>query len=122
MYVFLFVYGVVKWVFIVGGGDGGILCEVVWYFVDYVMQVEIDVVVVEMVKEFLFNYFVGVYDDFCLDLVIVDVMDYVCDLLMEFDVIIVDSIDFIGFGEVFFIDDFYVYVKRCFFVNGIIVI
>ena len=56
-------HGSVQRVLIVGGGDGGILREVVRHPVIQVTQVEIDEAVVEMAKEYLPNHSAGAYDD-----------------------------------------------------------
>lgn len=47
IYVLLLVYGYVKYVLIIGGGDGVMLCEVIWYKnVELITMVEIDAGVV----------------------------------------------------------------------------
>lgn len=123
IYVLIFVYGVVWCVLIIGGGDGGMLCEVVKYkSVEWIIMVEIDGIVVDMCKEFLFNYFQGVFDDLWLNLVIDDGMCFVVIMEECFDVIIFDFIDLIGFGEVLFFENFYQVCWCCLNEGGILVI
>lgn len=114
-------HGRVQRVLIVGGGDGGILREVLRHPIDRVTQVEIDEAVVEMAKAYLPKHSAGAYDDERLDLVIADGMDFVRDCTSEFDVVIVDSTDPIGPGEVLFTDDFYGHAKRCLTEGGVLV-
>jgi spermidine synthase len=75
--------------------------------VEHITQVEIDAAVVEMSKQYLPNHSQGAYDDPRLDLVIADGMAYVRETDAQFDVIISDSTDPIGPGEVLFTQDFY---------------
>ena len=114
-------HGSVQRVLIIGGGDGGILREVLRHYVGHVTQVEIDEAVVEMAKQYLPNHSAGAYDDDRLNLVIADGMDFVRRCDEEFDVIIVDSTDPIGPGEVLFTDDFYAQAKRCLTEGGVLV-
>lgn len=49
-------------VLIIGGGDGGVLWEVVkYFFVELVVQCEIDEDVIEVFKKFLFGMVVGFF-------------------------------------------------------------
>jgi spermidine synthase len=114
-------HGNVKRVLIVGGGDGGILREVVRHDIEAVTQVEIDRAVVDMAKEFLPNHSAGAYDDPRLNLVIADGMDFVRTSTETFDAIIVDSTDPIGPGEVLFTNDFYALAKARLDAGGVIV-
>lgn len=114
-------HGSVERVLIVGGGDGGILREVLRHAVDHVTQVEIDKAVVEMAQEYLPNHSAGAYDDDRLELVIADGIDFVRDCTSEFDVVIVDSTDPIGPGEALFTDDFYGHAKRSLAEGGVLV-
>ena len=113
-------HGCVKRVLIIGGGDGGILREVLRHDVDHVTQVEIDKAVVEMAIEYLPNHSAGAYDDPRLNLVIADGMDFVRDSSDTFDVVIVDSTDPIGPGEVLFSSDFFAFAKQRMTHGGVI--
>ena len=101
-------HGKARRVRIVGGGDGGMLREVCRHqSVEHITQVEIDASVVEMSKQHLPKHSQGAYDDPRLELVIADGMRYVREASDTFDVIISDSTDPIGPGEVLFTQDFY---------------
>lgn len=114
-------HGAAKKILIIGGGDGGILREVVKHkTVTDITMIEIDAAVVEMSKEFLPSISNGAFDDSRLNLVIADGMDYVKNCTEKFDVIITDSTDPIGPGEILFTDDFYSAAKNCLDKDGII--
>ncbi|MDX1604543.1 MAG: polyamine aminopropyltransferase [Candidatus Competibacterales bacterium] len=101
-------HGRARRVLIVGGGDGGMLREVTRHAsVEHITQVEIDRAVIEMSREYLPAHSRGAFDDPRLELVIADGMDYVRCSDAVFDVIISDSTDPIGPGEVLFSRDFY---------------
>jgi spermidine synthase len=109
----IFAHGEAKRVLIIGGGDGGMLREVLRHDkVQHVTMVEIDSAVIDMAKEYLPNHSAGAFDDERADIVIADGMDYVRETEDRFDVIISDSTDPIGPGEVLFSDDFYAQCKR----------
>jgi len=114
-------HGSVQRVLIIGGGDGGILREVVRHPIEHVTQVEIDKAVVDMAIEFLPNHSAGAYDDSRFNLVIADGMDFVRESTEKFDAIIVDSTDPIGPGEVLFSEDFYHLAKQRLSDGGVLV-
>ena len=115
-------HGAAKRVLIIGGGDGGMLREVRKHrSVESITMVEIDGTVVEMCKEFLPNHSKGAYDDPRLNLVIDDGMNFVATTTEKFDVIISDSTDPIGPGEVLFSENFYQACRRCLNDGGILV-
>ena len=117
----LFSHGQVRRVLIIGGGDGGMLREVLRHPVEQVTQVEIDHAVIDMAKEYLPNHSAGAYEDSRLRLVIADGMDFVNNTGEQFDVVICDSTDPIGPGEVLFSENFYAQAKRCLAPGGILV-
>ena len=118
----LLAHGKAKQVLIVGGGDGGMLREVLKHrSVEQVTMVEIDSAVIEMAKEYLPNHSQGAFDDPRANIVIADGMDFVRDTGQRFDVIISDSTDPIGPGEILFTDDFYAQCKRILNPGGIVV-
>jgi len=97
-----------KRVLIIGGGDGGILREVLKHSsVESVTQVEIDRAVVDMCVEFFPNHSRGAFDDPRLNLVIDDGAAFIESNTATYDVIITDSTDPIGPGEVLFESTFY---------------
>ncbi len=118
-HVSLFAHGSAKRVLIIGGGDGGMLREVLKHNVEQVTQVEIDQAVVDMAIEYLPNHSQGAYDNSRLELVIADGMDFVRNTEQKYDVIISDSTDPIGPGEVLFTESFYELAKRCLNPGGI---
>ena len=118
----LMAHGKVKRVLIIGGGDGGMLREVCKHdSVEHITQVEIDDQVVEMCKEYLPNHSAGAYDDPRVNIVIDDGINFVRECKDRFDVIISDSTDPIGPGDVLFTSVFYENCKRCLNEGGILV-
>lgn len=104
----LFAHGAARRVLIIGGGDGGLLREVVKHpSVEQVVQVEIDASVVDMARTWFPDHSRGAFDDPRLELVIADGAAFVREARQPFDVILVDSTDPIGPGEVLFTNDFY---------------
>jgi spermidine synthase len=115
-------HGLAKRVLIIGGGDGGILREVCKHdSVEHITMVEIDGTVVDMCREFLPNHSSGAFEDPRLNLVIDDGMRFVATCEDKFDVIISDSTDPIGPGEVLFSENFYQACRRCLNDGGILV-
>lgn len=115
-------HGAVKNVLIIGGGDGGILREVLQHkSVEKVTMVEIDGAVVEMCTKYLPNHSAGSFNSPRLNLVIADGADFVRTTKDKFDIVIVDSTDPIGPGEVLFRFDFYKACKDLMTPGGIIV-
>ena len=115
-------HGSARHVLIIGGGDGGMAREVLKHQgVDRVTMVEIDAGVVDMSKRHLPSLSAGAFDNPRLDLVITDGAKYVAETADRFDVIIVDSTDPIGPGEVLFTAAFYADCKRCLNPGGIVV-
>lgn len=118
----LLAHGAVKRVLIIGGGDGGMLREVCKHAsVEHITQVEIDGQVVDMCKEFLPNHSAGAYDDPRVNIVIDDGANFVRECKDKFDVIISDSTDPIGPGDVLFTTDFYEDCKNCLAEGGVLV-
>jgi spermidine synthase len=110
----LLAHGKPRQVLIVGGGDCGIAEEVLKHeSVERLTQVEIDASVVEFSKRHFPEFTRPVLGNARFDLVIADGMDYVAGTDRRFDVIIVDSTDPLGPGEVLFSERFYVACKRC---------
>lgn len=118
----IFAHGAVRRVLIIGGGDGGMAREVLRHQgVEHVTMVEIDAGVVDFSKEYLPTLSQGAFDDPRLDLVIADGADFMRAEGAVFDVIIVDSTDPVGPGEVLFTDTFYGHARRRLAPGGIIV-
>ncbi|HUS53017.1 MAG TPA: polyamine aminopropyltransferase [Thermohalobaculum sp.] len=118
----LLAHGAARRVLIIGGGDGGMAREVLRHRdVEHVTMVEIDAGVVEFSKQYLPSLSAGAFDDPRLNLVIDDGAAFVRDSSARFDVIISDSTDPIGPGEVLFTDSFYGHVKNRLATGGIFV-
>lgn len=122
VHVPLFAHPAPKRVLIIGGGDGGILREVLRHKnVEHVTQVEIDGSVIDMCKEYFPKHSSGAFDDPRANIVIADGKEFVAQCQDTFDVIISDSTDPIGPGEVLFTSDFYQDEKTCLTPGGIMV-
>ena len=116
----LFAHGNAKDVLIIGGGDGGLLREVLRHpEVERAVQVEIDQAVIDMCVEYLPLHSNGAYDNPKAEIVIGDGIDYVQSCERQFDVILSDSTDPIGPGEVLFTSPFYEGIKRCLKPGGV---
>lgn len=115
-------HGGVERVLIIGGGDGGMLEEVLKHRgVKQAVQVEIDASVVDFAKTHLRAICGKAYEDPRAELVIADGLKYVAETDRRFDLIIVDSTDPVGPGEVLFTERFYADCKDCLASGGILV-
>lgn len=94
---------------IVGGGDGGILREVLKHDVEHVDMVEIDRTVVDYCITHMptLNNAGAIYKDPRAELVIEDAFEFIKREKRKYDVIMVDSTDPVGAGEVLFSNTFY---------------
>ncbi len=108
-------------VLIIGGGDGGMAREALRHPVERVTMVEIDAGVVEFSKRYLPMISDGAFEDPRLDLRIADGAEFVRGQEAAYDVIIVDSTDPVGPGEVLFSEHFYGQCRRALREGGIIV-
>ncbi|MEM9198918.1 MAG: polyamine aminopropyltransferase [Pseudomonadota bacterium] len=115
-------HGAAREVLVIGGGDGGMAREVLRHAsVERCTMVEIDRGVVDLCTLHMPSISDGVFDNPRLDLVIADGAAFVAQTDRRFDIVIVDSTDPIGPGEVLFTDSFYGKAKRCLAPGGIIV-
>ncbi|QDH16930.1 polyamine aminopropyltransferase [Swingsia samuiensis] len=112
-----------KRVLIIGAGDGGVLRRVLQHdTVEKAVMVEIDGAVIELSKKHLPNIAGDAWNDPRAEVIVGDGIDYVAKAKdASFDVIIVDSTDPIGVGEVLFTDEFYRDCARILSDEGIIV-
>jgi len=117
----LFAHGAAKRVLIIGGGDGGILEEVLKHPVERVVMVEIDDRVIEVSTEWLPSICGRAFADQRTHLLVDDGARFVAETDERFDVVIVDSSDPIGPAEVLFASPFYSACKRCLTADGIMV-
>ena len=115
-------HGKVRQVLIVGGGDGGMLEEALKHkSLERATLVEIDPQVIEFSRKHLGKICGGAFDDPRTEVVIADGVDYVANCEARFDLIITDSTDPIGPGEVLFTERYYDACKRCLAPGGILV-
>lgn len=115
-------HGKVKSLLIIGGGDGGMLREVCRHQgIERIVQVEIDAKVIEMCRQFLPDHSQGAFDDARVEIVIDDGLKYLLRSGEQFDVIISDSTDPIGPGEVLFTAGFYQAAQRRLREGGVLV-
>lgn len=121
VHVPLFAHGRAKRVLIVGGGDGGCLREALKHPVERVTMVEIDRTVVDLCTEFMPSLSDGAFENERAELIIADGIKYMAETDEAFDVIIVDSTDPIGPGEVLFTEAFYADCKKRLTPGGILV-
>jgi spermidine synthase len=119
----LLAHGDARNVLIIGAGDGGVLRRVLLHRnVERAVMVEIDGEVIRLSKEFLPDIAAGAWADPRADVIVGDGIDYVKKAADgSFDVIIVDSTDPIGVGEVLFTDDFYQNCARILTPRGLVV-
>ena len=119
----LLAHGAAARVLIIGGGDGGVLRRVLQHrTVARVVMVEIDGEVIRLAREFLPGIAGDAWNDARAEVIVGDGIDYVrCAPDGGFDVIIVDSTDPVGVGEVLFSDDFYANAARVLAAGGLIV-
>lgn len=119
----LLAHGAAKNVLIIGAGDGGVLKHVLMHKnVERAVMVEIDGEVIRLSKEFLPGIGGDAWVSPRAEVIVGDGIDYVKKAPTgSFDVIIVDSTDPIGVGEVLFTDEFYENAARILSDNGIIV-
>lgn len=117
-----FAHGSPSRVLIIGGGDGGALREVLRHQgVSLARQVEIDSEVVDLCREYMPSLSDGAFEDPRTDLVIADGCKFVAEGTETYDVIIVDSTDPIGVGEVLFTREFYADCRARLSPGGILV-
>ncbi len=119
----LLAHGAAKNVLIIGAGDGGVLKHVLMHKgVERAVMAEIDGEVIRLSKEFLPGIGGDAWTSPRAEVIVGDGIDYVKKAPDgAFDVIIVDSTDPIGVGEVLFTDEFYKNAARILSPQGVIV-
>ena len=115
-------HGRVRDVLVVGGGDGGMIEEIFKHpTIETVVMAELDATFIELARTYLPDLSRGAFDDPRLDVVIGDAKDFVARSDRRFDLVIVDSTDPIGPGEVLFTPSFYADCHRVLRPGGILV-
>lgn len=117
----LFAHGSARRVLIVGGGDGGVLREVLRHPIDQATVVDIDGDVVARCRELMPTLSRGAFEDPRCELIIADGVRFVAESSSRYDVVIVDSPDPIGPAEALFSQSFYADCKQRLTSGGIIV-
>ncbi|PHK96989.1 spermidine synthase [Pseudoroseomonas rhizosphaerae] len=119
----LLAHGDAKRVLIIGAGDGGVLKRVLQHRnVEKAVMVEIDGEVIRLCKEHMPDIAGDAWNDPRAEVIVGDGIDYVRKAEAgSFDVVIVDSTDPIGVGEVLFTDEFYANAARLLSGRGLIV-
>ncbi|HEY6434685.1 MAG TPA: polyamine aminopropyltransferase [Acetobacteraceae bacterium] len=119
----LLAHGTATQVLIIGAGDGGVLRRVLAHRgVQRAVMVEIDGEVIRLARTFLPDIAGEAWSDARAEVIVGDGIDYVRRAPDNaFDVIIVDSTDPIGVGEVLFTDDFYANCARVLTARGLVV-
>lgn len=110
-------------VFIVGGGEGATLREVLRHkSVEYCMMVDIDQEVVEKCREYLPEWHKGAFDDPRTDLRFMDARKYLEETTDRYDVIIIDISEPVEEGPAYllFTREFYEIVKERLTPDGVI--
>lgn len=106
---------------VIGGGDGGTVRELVKHScIEKIVLCEIDAQVVEVAREYLPSLASGL-DDPRVECIYQDGIVYLESKQAAFDIILVDSTDPIGVGEVLFSADFYGKVSSALKPGGIMV-
>ncbi len=115
-------HGKARKVLIIGGGDGGMAEEVLKHrSVRQLTMVEIDSGVIDFARAHLAAVNQGCFDDPRFNLVIADGRKFVAQTRDKFDVIIVDSTDPVGPGEVLFTSGFYADCRKALKKKGVLV-
>ncbi len=111
-----------KKVVVIGGGDGGVVREVLKHkTVEKVFFVEIDEEVINVSRKFFPTVSAGM-DDARVEIKIMDGADFVLNRKQaDIDAVIIDSTDIIGFARSLFTTDFFNNVKNCLTKDGMFV-
>jgi spermidine synthase len=114
-------HGSVDELLIVGGGDGGSLREALRHLsIRRVTQVEIDEGVITFCRTYLPSLSAGAFDDPRARIVIADGARYAAESADRYDVMVVDSTDPRGPGEVLFTEAFYRDCRRLLRPGGVL--
>jgi spermidine synthase len=109
-------------VLIIGGGDGGVLREVLRHeAVEKAVLCEIDRSVIDLSRQYLPDISRSTFDNPRAEIVISDGTKLVAETEELFDAIIVDSTDPIGPGKVLFTREFYADCKRALALGGVLI-
>ena len=111
-----------KKVLIIGGGDGGILREVLKYrSVKEAVLVEIDERVIDLSKKYLKSICKNSFNDKRTDVVIADGAEFAEKTEKKFDIVIIDSPDPVGVATILFSQKFYKTISSLLTEKGLII-
>ncbi len=111
-----------KRVLVIGGGDGGVMREVLKHKgIERLVLCEIDRTVVDLSKRHLPEISQGAFDDPRVEVIIADGVRYVAETSECFDAIIVDSTEPIGPAAVLFTAPFFEGCARCLNEPGVLI-
>jgi spermidine synthase len=119
--VALMIHGSAKKILIIGGGDGGILREVLKHKIEEAYLVEIDNEVIEASQKYLSTISKNSFNDKRVKVYIENGFNFVKQYANYFDVILVDSSDPIGPAKELFSSQFYKNVFKALKKDGIAV-
>lgn len=108
-------------ILIIGGGDGGVLREVLKHKIKKAILVEIDKDVIETSKKYLQRIHCNSFYNKKAEVIVGDGIDFVAKRKNAFDVIIIDSTDPVGAAEGLFTNKFYKDAKAALRTNGFLV-
>ena len=108
-------------VLIIGGGDGGVLREVLKHKIQKATLVEIDKYIIDASKKYLAKIHQNSFSDKRAEVIVGDGIDFIAKRKNAFDVIIVDSTDPVGAAEGLFTDKFYKDARSCLRKDGFLV-
>ncbi len=114
-------HGSVKRDLIIGGGDGGAARQVLKHQQIEATLVDIDRTVIDLSARYMPSISGGAFEDPRLNIIVADGCRFVKETTERWDIIIVDSTDPHGPGEVLFTREFYGDCKSCLTDGGIIV-
>ncbi len=121
-HVVLYAHPKPRKVIVIGGGDGGVVREVLKHrSIEKVFFIEIDEEVINISKKFFPSVALKV-DDPRVDIKIMDGADFVARRkTADIDAVIIDSTDIIGFARSLFTPEFFSSVKNCLTEQGLFV-
>jgi len=106
-------------ILVIGGGDGGVLKEILRYPIKRLQLVEIDSQVIEVSKKY-FPWLISCLDDKRVELVIADGHEFIKKAHGKFDVVLVDSSDPVGPSLRLHEEAFYKDLKNCLNPEGVV--
>ncbi len=108
-------------VLVIGGGDGGIVREILKHPIEEVYLVEIDEQVMTLSKKYLRAICKGAFKDSRTRVRVEDGAQFITEQTDPFDIVMIDSTDPIGPAKVLFSKKFYQGIKRILNPAGILV-